>query len=193
MKKLLIYGSKEYARVVKDLAITCNLEFAGYIDDYSTGPEIVGDYEYVVNNFLPSSYDIVIAIGYNDLNARWSVYRKVLKDGYSVPVIIHPNAYVRDRSKIRQGSIIMAGAIVDVNVELGELCVLWPGVVVNHDSIIGPNTFLSPNCTVCGCVKISGNSFIGAGSVIVDHVIVPPESFVKAGEVFTGTKLSKRK
>src|SRR4030066_168670 len=102
MKKLLIYGSKEYARVVKDLAVTCNLEFAGYIDDYSTGPEIVGDYEYVVKKFLPSSYDIVIAIGYNNLNARWSVYKKVLKDGYNVSVMIHPNAYVRNRSTVGQ-------------------------------------------------------------------------------------------
>ncbi len=185
MKKLLIYGSMEFAVVIKDLAITCDHEFAGFIDDYTTGGEIIGNYEDVRKDFCPESYDIAIAVGYKDLKARWAVYKKVSEDGYNVPVIIHPSAYVRDISCIGSGSIVMAGAIVDLNAKVGELCVLWPGVVVNHDSSIGNNTFLSPNSTVCGCVEIMGRSFVGAGSVIVDHVTVPEGSFIKAGSVFT--------
>jgi len=193
MRKILIYGSKEFARVVRDIIIKCKYEFVGYIDDYSTGHEIIGNYASIIKKFSPDSYEMVIAIGYNNLSARRSVYKKVIEDGYRLPVIIHPNAYVRDISNIGQGSIIMAGAIVDVNVRVGELCVLWPGVVVNHDSNIGENTFLSPNSTVCGVVEIKENCFIGAGAIIVDHTIVPAGSFVKAGEVFTGKKITKIK
>lgn len=186
MKKLLIYGSREFAGVIKDLALACNYECAGFIDDYTRGGEIIGDYGHVCNNFKPGSYEIAIAVGYKDLDARWAVYQKVSEDGYKVPAIVHPRAYVRDISCIGPGSIIMAGAIVDFNAKVGQLCVLWPGVVVNHDSRIGNNTFLSPNSTVCGCAEVQGKSFIGAGSVIVDHVTVPEGSFVKAGSVFTG-------
>lgn len=185
MKKLLIYGSMEFAGVIKDLALTCDYEVAGFIDDYTTGGEIIGNYEHVCKNFQPGSYEVAIAVGYKDLDARWAVYKKVSEDGYSVPAIIHPGAYVRDISCIGSGSIVMAGAIVDFNAKIGELCVLWPGAVVSHDSNIGNNTFLSPNSTVCGCVEILGRSFIGAGSVVVDHVTVPEGSFVKAGSVFT--------
>jgi len=188
MKKILIYGSKVFAGVIKDLALTCDYECVGFIDDYSTGGEIIGDYEYIRNNFSPESYEIAIAVGYNDLNARWAVYKKVLEDGYNVPTIIHPKAYVRSVSSIGTGSVIMADAIVDFNATIGRLCVLWPGAVVNHDSVVGDNTFLSPNSTVCGCVNIKGKSFIGAGAVIIDHATVPMGSFVKAGSVFTGRK-----
>ncbi len=190
MKKLLIYGSQVFAEIVKDLALACDYEVCGLIDDYSTGEEVIGDYEYVRNNFAPESYEIAIAVGYNNLDARWAVYRKVLDDGYNVPTIIHPKAYIRDKSKIGAGCIIMAGAIVDFNAVIGRLCVLWPGAVVNHDSTIGNNTFLSPNATVCGCVEVKGKSFIGAGSVVVDHVTVPEGSFIKAGRVFTNKKKS---
>jgi len=188
MKKILIYGSKVFAGVLKDLALSCDYECVGLIDDYTQGGEIIGSYEYVRDNFSPESYEIAIAVGYKDLDARWRVYKKVLKDGYNVPTIIHPKAYVRDVSSIGEGSAVMAGAIVDFSTTIGRLCVLWPGAVVNHDSVVGDNTFLSPNSTVCGCVDIKGKSFIGAGAVIVDHVTVPMGSFVKAGSVFTGRK-----
>jgi len=188
MKKLLIYGSKVFAGVIKDLALACNYEVAGLIDDYATGGEILGDYEYVRKHFLPGSYEIVIAVGYNDFNARWAVYTTVLEDGYNLPTLIHPKAYVRDVSSIGVGSVVMAGVIVDFNTTIGRLCVLWPGVIVNHDSRIGDNTFLSPNATVCGCVEVMGKSFIGAGSVIADHVVVPEGTFIKAGSIFTDKK-----
>jgi|SRR3990172_5838383 len=186
MKKLLIYGSMEFAGVVRDLSRACDYECAGYIDDYAVGGEIIGDYEHVRRKFPRDSCKIAVAVGYKDLKARWAVYEKVLGDGYDVPTIIHPRAYVRDISAVGRGSIVMAGAIVDFNAKVGELCVLWPGTVVNHDSTIGDNTFLSPNSTVCGCAEVMGGCFIGAGAVIVDHVTVPYGSFVKAGRVFTG-------
>ncbi|MFH0800857.1 MAG: hypothetical protein V2A78_00510 [bacterium] len=182
MKKILIYGSKEFAQVVKDLMSQTGLPFTGFIDDFNTGDGILGDFEYIRNNYPPDSYEIAVAIGYKDLKARWSVCQKILNAGYKSPTIIHPRAYVRDPESVGRGVIIMAGAVVDMYCKIGDFAVLWPGVVVAHHSVIGANTFLSPNCTVCGSVTVGHGCFIGAGSIIVDHNDVPSESFVKAGQ-----------
>lgn len=186
LKKILIYGSRDFGQVVKALVKSCGHEFSGFIDDFNTGGEIVGNFSEVCNTFLPEQYEIVIAIGYNNLKERWKAYQKVNNAGYQVPQLIHPSAYISESCRIGQGSIIMVGAIVDINVTLSELVVLWPGVIVNHDSKVNANTFLSPGAIICGCTTVGKECFLGAGAVIVDHIMVPDESFIKAGRIFKG-------
>lgn len=187
--RLLIYGSREFAEVVRDLAAACGHECAGHIDDYTTGPGILGDYSFCRLQYPPSEYGVVLAVGYKDLAARWNLFQTLRCDGYELPALVHPEAYVRDKTRIGAGTMVMARAIVDVAARVEELSVLWPGVIVNHHSVIGVNSFVSPNATICGCTTVGGHSFIGAGAVIVDHVTVPEGSFVRAGSVFTANSL----
>ena len=185
--RLLVYGSGEFGVLVRDLLECCGHEFAGYINDFTAGPGIRGTYEHCKNEYPPREYGIAVAIGYRDLAARWRAFENVARDGWPLPALIHPAAYVRDPARIGRGSMIMAGAIVDVNASVDEIVVLWPGVVLNHDSRVEANTFVSPNATICGFCTIGRDSFIGAGSVIVDHVEVPAKTFVRAGRVY-GTR-----
>lgn len=183
VSRLLVYGSQEFGHVVKNLVLDCGYEFEGFIDDYATDESILGSYDSVIKTFSPGLFGIVIAIGYKNLMARWQIYQKVLADGYSTPSLIHPRAYISRSSVVGQGAIVMAGVVVDA-AEIGDLVVLWPGVIVNHDSVIGTNTFLSPNSTVCGFVRVGQSCFVGAGVVIVDHRTVSDYTFLKAGSVY---------
>ncbi len=192
MKKVLVYGSQEFGVVIKALVTRCGYEFVGFIDDYNSGEEVLGGFDQVSRRYPPASYELAIAVGYNNLLARWKVFQKVKQHGYVLPRLVHPQAYVHDLDKVGEGSVVMAGAVVDVNARLGPLTVVWPSVVVNHDSGIAANTFLSPNSTVCGFVTIGEHCFVGAGTTIVDHVNVPTESFLKAGSLYTSkSKFSK--
>lgn len=188
--KILIYGSREFGQVVRSLVGDAGHEFAGFIDDFEAdadaGTRIIGDWNRVAGEFLPSDFGIAIAVGYANLDARWNVYRKVCDAGYHCPALIHPQAYVAKSAVVGTGSIVMARAIVDCRASLAELTVVWPGTVVNHDSAIGPNVFLSPNSTICGCATVGCNSFVGAGAVVVDHVNVPARSFIKAAGLCRG-------
>ncbi len=184
MKKILIYGSKDFAKTVRHLVEDCGYETVGMIDDYSLGDEIIGTFDEVQKKYSSKDYSVVLAIGYNNLAARWGIYKKIKESGYDVLTLIHPRAYVSKSATVLEGSMVMAGAVVDVDAIVSEVSVLWPGVVLNHDSIIGKNVFVSPNATICGFSKVGDHSFIGAGSVIVDHQQVPDNSFVKANKLF---------
>jgi hypothetical protein len=178
--RLLIYGSKTFAATVSELAVDCGHEPVGLIDDFSAEAGALGTFEDVCQTHPPQLFGIALAIGYTDIPARWRAWKKVRAAGYDAPTLIHPRAYVAKTARIGQGSIVMAGAIIDVRAELGEVVVAWPGVCVNHNAQVGSNTFLSPNSTLLGFSSIGPNSFVGAGSVVVEHTTLPAGSFVKA-------------
>lgn len=186
MKKILVYGSQEFGRVIRDLVEACGEQFAGYIDDVYEGEGVVGSFAQIKERFPPSEYAVAMAIGYKNLAVRSQLAERVKVNGYELATLIHPRAYVRHRERVAAGCLVMAGAVVDVGATLAELVVVWPGVVVNHDSSVGANTFLSPNATICGFVQVGTGCFIGAGSVIVDHVRVPDGYFIKAGALYKG-------
>lgn len=181
---LLVYGSKDFGKVLRDLLVICGHEFIGYVDDLESGAEIVGNYTNAAKIHPPGTCGMVIAVGYEHLAQRWEIFQRVSADGYEIPSLIHDRAYVRNPDAVGKGAVVMAGALVDVGATLGEMVVLWPGAVVSHDSAIGANTFLSPNATVCGFVTIGHSCFVGAGAVVTDHRSVSDNSFIKAGRVY---------
>jgi len=186
VKRLLVYGSREFGQVVRDLACQCGFHFAGFVDDIDRGPEILGTWDEVSRHHDPTRHSVAMAIGYSHLRERRALCERVRAQGYEMPALIHPRAYVRDAAAIGAGSFIMAGAVVDFAARVGPFAVAWPGATINHHAEIGANTFISPNAAVCGYSVVGEDCFIGAGATIVDHRTLPPGSFVKAGSVYAG-------
>lgn len=183
-KKILVYGSTEFGAVVRELIRHSGAEFGGFVDDWHAGVDIIGTLANVVQKCQPEEYSFALAIGYKHLEARQRIYQELLAHGYSLPPLIHPQAYVSDSTKVGGGALIMARAVLDIRAHVGDLTVVWPGAVINHDSVVDGNTFISPNATLCGHTRIGVDTFIGAGAVVVDHTHVPSGSFIKAGSVF---------
>lgn len=186
MKKVLLYGAGDFGTLVKNMLKFTEYSFAGFISDIVKGEEILGDYQYLLNNFDKKEYGLVLTVGYTDLPNRNKLYENILKSGFSLPNILHGNSRIDDTVKIGKGNIIMASTDIDYNAAISDVSVVWPGAVISHDAQISSNVFLSPNCTVCGYAKIGKNTFLGAGSTIVDRCAVKEDSFIKAGFVFKG-------
>ena len=180
--KVLVYGSRMFGQVIRCLVEDCGHEFAGFIDDTYEGDGVLGSFASVAQKHPPSGYGCVNAVGYSDLAARRSVTARIREAGYSMPVLVHPRAYVSATSAVGQGTFVMAGALVDCRVTVGDNVVVWPGVCISHDCTISGNTFLSPNCTVCGDCRVGTDCFVGAGAVIVSHADVPDRTRIKALE-----------
>lgn len=177
--RLLIYGSGDFALTVIELVKACGHEPIGMVDDFNQKSGILGSLAEVTRSHPSADFGIALAIGYKDLGGRWAAWKRARAAGYVAPSLIHPRAYVADSAVVGPGSMVMAGAIVDVRATIGEAAVLWPSACVNHDSSIGDNCFLSPNTTVCGFVQLGKNSFVGANAAIADRCMVPPGSFIK--------------
>jgi sugar O-acyltransferase (sialic acid O-acetyltransferase NeuD family) len=183
--KILIYGSDTFGRVLRHLVADCGHDFAGFIDDMRQGGDVVGAFDTVVASHPPARFACVNAVGYSDLRARRRIAERVQSAGYDMPSLVHPRAYVGRNTRVGPGSVVMAGALLDVDVTLGAQVVVWPGAAVSHECTIGSNTFLSPHSTICGCSTVGADCFVGAGAVIVDHVAVPDGTRIKAAATVT--------
>ena len=183
MKKVLLYGSGDFGKIVKNILKYTDYSFAGFISDIEKGDDIIGNYNYFINNFDKNEYGIVITVGYSDMINRAKLYEHVLSTGYKLPNIIHSNSRIDSTVKLGSGNIIMASTDIDYNTDISDIVVIWPGTVISHDSKIGTNVFLSPNSTICGYADIGKNSFIGADSIVVDRCVIKENSFVKAGSL----------
>ena len=188
MAKILIYGSRDFGVVLKRLVIQCGHEFIGFVDDWHTGPEVLGTFDQVSMKWPAGSCEVVLAVGYKHLAARRKLLIALQDSGYDVCTLIHPAAVVSPDSRLEAGVTIMAGAVIDSNAVVGAGSVVWPGAVLNHDVNVGANSFISPNATVCGYVNLGESCFVGAGATIVDHIDAPAHTFIKAGSVYVGRK-----
>jgi len=185
MRKILIYGAGIFGRILKNIAEINGFEFKGFISDIKCGNNILGGFESVKDKFSPEDYLIGIGIGYSDLENRFNIYREVVRNKYQIPALIHPDSSISNSAKIADSAVIMSNVLLDIDVVVKKLTVLWPGVIINHECVIGENTFISPGAVICGNVVIGNNCFIGAGAVITEKITVPADSFVKAGTVVT--------
>ena len=180
--KILIYGSRILARLARDILETdANLEFAGYINDWEGGEDIVGGLAEVLARPDLTGLPICPAIGYTDLAARWKAIEAFCEAGFPLYTLRHPCAFVKPSAEVSPGAILMPQTAVDRSARLGRGVVMWPGAVVNHECQVGDNVFLSSQCVLAGRSQVGSHSFLGVGATILDGVKVGSSCFVGAG------------
>lgn len=180
MKPLIIIAASSFGRLVSLLAQECGRTVAGFVDDSTTGPNILGRTDDLGRVLNESDHELVLAIGYNHLQARLDLFDRLRAEGFHFPSLIHPTARISPHARLGDGCLVMASVDVDAFSEIGEACVLWPHTTVSHDNCIGRNTFISPAATLCGFVTVGTSSFVGANSTIIDGSKLADRSFVKA-------------
>jgi len=186
-KPVLIYGGSLFGVVLKQMVVDSGRQFAGFIDDWHEGGEIRGNFEQVIINGDPDAFEVVLGVGYKHMAVRRDLAARIQARGFRLASLIHSRAYVSPTARIGGGVVIMAGAIVDTESEIGPLTVMWPGAVVNHHCVIEGNSFLSPGSIVCGRTRMGLDCFVGAGAIVVDGIVVPDATFLKAGAVLAAS------
>jgi sugar O-acyltransferase (sialic acid O-acetyltransferase NeuD family) len=136
-----------------------------------------------VNNFIKNfkNLNILIAVGQLKTGVeRNKLYQFYKNLGCNFPKIISINSYVSKFSKIKEGSIIMHGAIININSTIGKNCIINSKSLIEHDCVIGDNIHVSTGVIINGGVQVGDNSFIGSGSIIKQNKKIPKNSIIPA-------------
>lgn len=103
--------------------------------------------------FFRSKYDTaIVALGNN--KTRMKYHEELKRCGYTIPVLIHPTAYVSPTAVIAPGCIIRAKAVVSRDVKLGEATILNVGALIDHHVEIGYGCHILMGAVVRNKIKV---------------------------------------
>ncbi|MDZ7646829.1 MAG: acetyltransferase [Cytophagales bacterium] len=131
-----------------------------------------------------------IAIGNPHGRVRLKLQEKLIHQGLNPISVIHPTATIAKNATIGRGVQIMAGAIIQPEVKIGDQCIINTNASVDHEDILEDGVEIGPGATLCGNVHIEVNGWIAAGAVILPRLKIGHDSIVGAGSLITKDVLS---
>lgn len=178
-KELIIIGAGGHGLVVADIAKQNGYQKIAFLDD---NKEKVYDYPIIGNSSEAVKYrdsDFFVAIGNNSVREHF-VTALEEKD-INVISLIHPSSIIAGDVVIGNGTVIMAGAIVNCKSKIGKGVILNTGCTVDHENIIGDYVHLSPGCHTSGQVVIQKETWLGTGSIVINNVEICERCTIGAG------------
>ena len=184
--KVFVFGASGHAKVVIDiLERTPGIEVAFAVDDAAAakGRSICG-YRVIGgrNELLAQRGEAaagVVTIG--DNAARRDAAAWLVAQGFKLQRAIHPAALLARDVTVGDGTVIMAGCVVNTDSVVGANVIVNTGATVDHDCAIGDGVHLAPGCHLCGGVTIGAGSFLGAGTTVVPGIRIGAHAVVGAG------------
>jgi sugar O-acyltransferase (sialic acid O-acetyltransferase NeuD family) len=174
-----IYGASGHGGVILDALLSGGIVVECFLDD-APKLEFQG-----LKVFTPSSIkendNIVVAIGDNTIRKR------VVSDLKNIRFIsvIHPKAIIADNVVYGNGTVVMAGVVVNQGAKIGSHVILNTKSSVDHDCVIEDFVHVSPGVTLCGGISIGQGTHIGAGATVLPNIKIGENVIVGAGAVVT--------
>lgn len=124
-----------------------------------------------------------VAIGSNSIRERVAANARAL--GFELVIIVSRHSCVSPTAILGAGSIVMAGAVVQAEAEVGELGIVNTGASIDHECKLGRAVHVAPHATLCGNVVSGDRVWFGAGSTVIEGVALADDVFVAAGAAVT--------
>ena len=182
MKNLVILGAGGHGKVVADIAekMGCFSNIL-FLDDHHQGD--LGAYD-VIGCFSDYSKYIkdscfVVAIGSSVL--RKKLQSEMSQAGARFATLIHPAAVLAADVAIGDGSVVMAGAVVNPGARIGNGVILNTCSSVDHDCVIGDFAHVSVGAHLAGTVVVGEETMIGAGAVVINNITIVERCMIGAG------------
>lgn len=170
MKSLLILGAGGHGKVVAEVAADCGYQKINFLDDNAQNSiGKISDLE----RFNDTYTDCFIGIGNNTL--RLKLLEKAEAAGYTIPVLIHPTAYVSKTAVIEKGTIVEPHATINANTLVKKGSIVSVGAIVDHDVVLE------------NAVHINAGAIVKAGGRVF------PYEKLEAGEVRLGYQTAENK
>lgn len=188
-ENILLFGGSEHARCVIDIIERGDkYHIIGIIDKVIAkgtlcqGYEVLGnlgDLPEVIETFKVSKG--VIAIGDNYHRSKKAENIKKYTRDFSYVSAIHPSAIIGKNVTIGEGTVMMAGVIVNNDSSIGEHCYISTKSSLGHDSIMDPFSSMGPGVTTGGRTTIGRCTAIGIGANILNGRNIGSHSVVGSG------------
>ncbi len=186
-ERVVIIGAGGHAKVVAEIFEDMGCEIVGFLDEHSAlethlGYKILGGDDMYAELLKSGVSNAFIGFaGFNTMQRRIELFRRLKSIGYKLPVCIHSSAVVSPRAEIGEGSCIMPRALVNSCSKIAENCIINSGSIVEHDAVIEAHSHICPGAVLAGGVTVGRASVVGAGATVIQGIRLGENSFVAAG------------
>ncbi len=187
-ERLLIIGASGHGKVIADMAYRLGYRHIGFLDDrycpsgespYTTclGFPVIGNTQ-DLSRLDDGHTGFVIAIGNNAI-------RKRIDMASPLPwvTLIHPSASIGLGVTLGEGTVVMAGAVINPAATVGRHGIVNTCAVVEHDNVLGNYVHISPNAALGGTVTVGDCTHIGIGASVRQGIHIGSSCTVGAGAV----------
>ncbi len=171
-------GAGGHGRVCAEAAELSGFRDIAFLDDKKVeGMPVIGTLN-DIEKYI-SSCCFFVAIGDNMIRKR--IINIIKELGGELISIIHPFSSFSKSAEIGEGTVIMAGAVVQANAKIGDGVIINTCSSVDHDSIVGNYTHVAVGARLAGAVKVGGSVFLGASCAVSNNLSITDNCIVGAG------------
>lgn len=189
-KKFLIFGDSVLAEVLYETIQQDDSDrysIVGFVveDVFFSNANFCGKrvykYSELKNYFNQSDVEILLAVGYKNMNRfRQKLYLRLKQDGWKIGNYINRHAVVRAQN-IGVGNIILDCVNIGIKAVIGNGNIFYPNSLLAHHSTVGDFNFFAISSSIAGYVTIGNNCFFGNNSATKDHICIATKTFIGAG------------
>lgn len=187
--KIIIIGASGHAKVVIDIIEKQNkYDIFGLIDSHKPIGYNVFDYEVLgTEALIPElikNHQIqagIIAIGDNAQRKRMVDKIAAISSKFKYIKAIHPQAVIGKNVIIEEGTVIVAGAIINACSKIKRHSIINTKGSIGHDCFLEDFVSVAPGATVGGNVTIKEGGIVGIGATILGKCTIEQQALVGAG------------
>lgn len=188
---LVFLGAGAHARSLLGLLAARGLRAAGCIAPDAPAEGWPGDCTWLGGDAALDGLDcgrVALVNGVGSVGStalRRKVFDAARARGFAFPSLWHPSVIRAEDVKLDDGAQVLAGAILQAGVTVGENALLNTGCIVDHECKIGAHAHLAPGVTLSGGVTMGCGVHIGTAAVVIQGIRIGDGAIVGAGAVVT--------
>jgi sugar O-acyltransferase (sialic acid O-acetyltransferase NeuD family) len=176
-RALYVIGAGGHAKVVVDVLLATGTPPLALLDENATSSTVLG-IPVLRTSILPDpEAAVIVAIGDNSARERAAArYRRF-------GAAVHPSAVIGRDARVGDGSVVMAGAVVNTGTRIGDHCIVNTRAAIDHDCVLEDFASVAPGATLGGGVHLGRGSVISLGASVIHGCRVGDHAVVGAGAV----------
>ena len=193
MRNILLFGlGRNFKVIVNEIFKSTIYRIIGFVDENINDDFIIIKQKKIFNRNKDLKKIIKLnkakglaTIGDNYIRKKIYIQASKINKKFKWEKLVSKNSVIDKNVTIGQGSIIMPGVIINCYSEIGEMCLINTGSVIEHDNIFKNFTSTGPGVTTSGNVIVNELSHLGTASVTIHNIIVGKDTILGANSLAT--------
>ncbi|TEB14258.1 putative acetyltransferase EpsM [Pelotomaculum sp. FP] len=196
MKKVLILGGKGNGTTIANAMVDANrrgyneFKFYGYLNDGEEKGSFIEEYPVLdslenIKKYFDEYYFINTILRIDGNIERINKIESLGIPNNRLVTFVHPTAYIAPNVKLYPGVVIMPNVSISSNTVIGKNSIVMVGATIGHDNEIGDYFHAAAQACVGAYLKVGKGVHIGLNSSIREHLTIGNNATIGMGTVLT--------